>query len=264
MARVSALHTLVVCVVYFTIASTPIFDSIENVEMGFEHYAEKQSSFAAKYFPSLRMPLNTFVNVGYVVVGIYWLLKIYSLQTVLQPKEQYCFRVFAWMSTVYGSVQCLRIYTQLRFFALLDQWLTLPIFAWFYIIGHVIKYKWNAKLFIAIIAASSCSYFLSNFFFRGFEVALSIHIICDVAIALSLYKQYHSPRVTMLFFLTLFACGGFVVLKLADFELLKYGDIFAFVSGHFLSKICDILQIHWTFDFFLAIIFQRNKRLKQK
>ena len=260
MVLLSFLHSSIGFLTIALFAITPIFKTKPYIESGFEHYAEKQPQLVAHVFPALKMPLNTFVNVGYVVVGLYWLYKVQRLHRFFSKPQSYCFNVFAWLSTFYGPVQLLRIYTQHRTFGILDQWYTLPIFAWFFILAYTIAYNWSSKLSLVLILLSSASYFCVFMFEKGFEFVLALHILGDIVIAVLLLRRYNSSRLINLFFCTLLACAGFVCLKLADFELLRLGNIFSIISGHFLSKICDVLQIHFSLEFFSEIILQKQKR----
>ncbi|KAF3812439.1 hypothetical protein GH733_019575 [Mirounga leonina] len=83
-------------------------------------------------------------------------------------RARYLKDVFAGMALVYGLVRWLRIATQL-----LDQWLTLPIFAWLV--------AWRLSLDGCL---SLGSYGLALLHPCGFEVALGAHIAAAVGQAL--------------------------------------------------------------------------------
>ena len=108
----------------FAVVKTFTFFERANVELGFQHYAEK-----ADPNTFLKMPANACINLGYGLVGLYWLWKVNRRKKKLRDKA-FFYYVFAWMSMFYGLVQFGRIVTQTRLFAILDQWLTLPFFAW--------------------------------------------------------------------------------------------------------------------------------------
>lgn len=93
-----------------------------NVDLGYAHYAEKPFWLG----PWMALPANTFINGGYVIIGLYWLLKVY-LENISDSLQFYFF-VFNWMAILYGPVQLMRILTQKTEWAILDQWYTLPFF----------------------------------------------------------------------------------------------------------------------------------------
>ncbi|RMX37029.1 hypothetical protein pdam_00005066 [Pocillopora damicornis] len=82
-----------------------IFERV-NVELGLEYYAEKgdPSTF-------LKMPANASVNLGYLLVGLYWLWKIRKLEKKLKD-QAFFYYLFSWMSVFYALVQFGRIVTQ--------------------------------------------------------------------------------------------------------------------------------------------------------
>lgn len=86
-----------------------------DVELGLEYYAEKgdPSTF-------LKMPANASVNLGYLLVGLYWLWKIHKLEKKLKD-QAFFYYLFSWMSVFYALVQFGRIVTQTRLFAVIDQ-----------------------------------------------------------------------------------------------------------------------------------------------
>ena len=217
-----------------------------KVELGLEHYAERgdPSTF-------LKMPANASVNLGYVVVGVNWLWKIGKLRKKLKDQVHFYY-IFSWMSLFYGFVQFGRIVTQTRLFAVIDQWFTLPFFAWIVCWNeYVYRGCWKTGCYLAIMRISVLSYFAVLFHDQGFEAVLGLHILA--ALAYSLRTQWKpglgTERSRLSFILALSSCSGFVCLKLADHYLARYSSFQTF-TGHFWSKVCDIAQIHFAADFF--------------
>ena len=138
----------------FAVVKTFTFFERANVELGFQHYAEK-----ADPNTFLKMPANACINLGYGLVGLYWLWKVNRRKKKLRDKA-FFYYVFAWMSMFYGLVQFGRIVTQTRLFAILDQWLTLPFFAWI-VCWNEFMYRgyWQTSRYLFTLRVSVLSYF---------------------------------------------------------------------------------------------------------
>ncbi|XP_064606532.1 transmembrane protein 187-like [Liolophura sinensis] len=252
------------------------FDKV-NVELGYKHYAEE--TILIQWLPALRhilrMPLNTLVCIGYLVVGIHWLIHTEDLveEKSLMYTDGYVMTVFNWMSVFYGPLQCLRIVTQLHPFAVLDQWVTLPFFAWVVVWSvHCVRHNsqsWSTSIPVICVGLSLSSYCLTLVCNYGFEICLVIHIIASVVAGLRAYKRFSNDESRSSLLKAIFCCFGFVLLKVYDLEMKKLHWVFSTISGHFLSKICDIFQIHYVNSFFLNILITRyttekHKTLKKK
>jgi hypothetical protein len=247
---------LIACPVLFT----DIFCGV-STDLELDHYAEK-SGWAIHYLPSwLPLPANTFVNVGYVIVGVLWLLRITRLQNCRRLSAEHCydFYVFSWMSFFYGQVQCIRLITRFHWSAVLDQWYTLPIFAWVGIWSGDVCHQLQCGRSLAgftrtvLVLSSMMSYGLALWHELGFEVALAIHIVLVATFAWrahSVAPFVSYQKRTASFLKALLCCAGFVVLKLADHRLAAiWPPFFTILSGHFWSKVADFLQIHYTCQF---------------
>ena len=233
-----------------------IFDHAK-VELGFEHYAEK-----AQPDTFLKMPANATVNLGYSLVGVYWLWRVNKRKTKLRD-QAFFYYLFAWMSVFYGLVQFGRIVTQTRLFAVMDQWFTLPFFAWV-VCWNEFMYRgyWQSSRYFFMMRTSVLSYFVVLFHDFGFEAVLGIHILA--ALVYSLRTQYKpglgTYRSWISFTFAFISCAGFVFLKLADHHLAQY-SLFQTFTGHFWSKVFDVAQIHFAADFFQNL-GTRNKKAK--
>lgn len=250
------LPTTAVCFVVYH----GFFDDIFT-EVGEKHYAEKSYSTFKAIFPRwMKMPLNTIVNFGYVVVGAYWLAvtSVALKNKTVSEIDGHIFYVFNFMAVVYGPIQALRIITQQHRFAVLDQWYTLPFFMWVFLWGMYLKSKWSVFRAFIWMTWSICAYSMSLYHKHGFEVILSFHIFLAVLGAAFAYQKYPTSKCVYPFVMAMFSCIGFVVLKLADHQLPTYNPVFYTISGHFLSKICDILQIHYVNLYFQSIIGYRT------
>ncbi|XP_071818253.1 transmembrane protein 187-like [Apostichopus japonicus] len=226
-----------------------------SVDLGYEHYAERANSTLGPFkFPSwIRMPANTLVNIGYLLVGSLWLYRVaFAVNPVTSRKHEdlYLMSVFASMSCIYGMVQYSRIVTQSYVWSVLDQWYTLPFFSWTIVWSQKIQSGWNAKTTICIVLASILSYNLTLLHKFGFEVALGVHMVIAVYNGCRVLSLHFNQRRFILFCSVIFNCCGFVFLKLADFHLARFA-IFQELTGHFWSKICDFLQIHFTVMLFV-------------
>ncbi|XP_046358232.2 transmembrane protein 187-like isoform X2 [Haliotis rufescens] len=260
LASVSLFTVILAAIIY-----NGFFDSV-LIELGFQHYAEKPSNFNM-FFPSfVKMPLNTAVNVGYIFLGAYWcaITTICRENNVINDFDAFIFYLFNIMAGFYGAVQALRIITQIHGFGVMDQWSTLPFFMVVVIWGIYTKWGWNVPLFLFLIIVSLASYSLTLFTPIGFEIALGIHVVLAVTGALIGYSKYPCRNARHYFVLALLSCAGFIGLKLLDFELVKYHEIFNKVSGHFLSKIADIMQIHYVNEYFRSLVIQRFLLQKAK
>lgn len=225
---------------------TGVFDGI-FVQLGYEHYAEAPVAGLPAF---LAMPFNSLINVAYVLLGLYWLQR--TSRAPGRPVEargaRYLKDVFAGMALVYGPVQWLRIATQLHPAAVLDQWLTLPIFAWPVAWCLSLDRGWDPWLFLAIEGLSLGSYGLTLLHPHGFEVALGAHIAAAVAQALRAHRRHGTASSGTYLALGVLSCAGFVVLKLCDRQLARW-RLFQRLTGHFWSKVCDVLQFHFAFLF---------------
>src|SRR5690348_10028962 len=92
------------------------------IECGGEHYAEPYDSNS-----HLKMPMNALVNIGYILVGFSWLHFSYKRL----KRDNHLFIMFSLLAMIYGPIQYLRITQQSRLYGILDQWITLPFFAFF-------------------------------------------------------------------------------------------------------------------------------------
>jgi hypothetical protein len=232
-----------------------IFDAA-TTEIGLEHYAEKP----LESIPWM-MPLNTTINFGYIIVGFYWL---YFAKRNLPPKEQFFFNIFSWSVIIYGPAELMRFLTQSHHWAIIDQYYTLPIFAWVipWALHYIGSYSNEKAALIEVV--SILSYGLTLVTTIGFEIALGIHILLVLGIGSKCFTKYQSKKALTALILALLNCSGFVVLKLLDLHLPRINPVFELVSGHFLSKICDILQIHYTLEFFYIIYVTMSTTTKKK
>lgn len=224
-----------------------------KVELGFEHYAEKADPSTL-----LKMPVNASINLGYTLLGLYWLWKIQKLKKKLRD-QAFFYYMFSWMSVFYGLVQFGRIVTQTRVFAVMDQWFTLPFFAWVVCWNEfVYRGYWQTARYLTIMRISVLSYFIVLFHDLGFEAVLGLHIL---AALLYSFRTQCKPglgteRSRLSFAVAVISCTGFVCLKLADHYLAQY-TLFQTFTGHFWSKVCDVAQIHFVVDFFKNLQIQK-------
>ncbi|ESO95831.1 hypothetical protein LOTGIDRAFT_56839, partial [Lottia gigantea] len=219
---------------------------VAKTDIGLEHYAEKQhfKTIFPKWF---KMPFNTCINIGYILVGAYWCaITTLSMENkLISVVESYLFYIFNISAAYYGAVQTLRILTQRHEFAVLDQWLTLPFFMMVFIWGLYLKYGWSPWRAAILMTLSLTSYCLTLLTPYGFEIVLGCHILWAVTGGVLAYQRYPSSHSQLNFILACLFCIGFVILKLLDLHLVQYHTVFTILSGHFLSKICDILQIYY-------------------
>jgi len=242
-------------------------DSVQ-VHLGLDHYAESLSPLSTTWLP---MPFNAVVNVGYVAVGVFWILHVRNNAAwMMRADEAYLMYVLAWMLVLYGPVQLVRILSHWRAAGILDQWFTLPIFAWvgvacYEIGGRIGGGQSDDGLDFSrvelIVMLSVTSYGLALVFRRGFELALAAHIFGVVAQAWRVCHRGSSSSATMselhrrrqlrpAFVKAVLCCIGFVTLKLADWPLVHQLPVpFAVLSGHFWSKVADFLQAHFACRF---------------
>jgi len=237
-----------------------LMDDVQ-VHLGLQHYSESLSPLSTTWLP---MPFNTMVNFGYIAVSIFWILRVHSLLTrdAISVDHAYLMCVVAWMLLLYGPVQLVRIVTHSRVAGILDQWYTLPIFAWVGVscreIGQPLDLRntWSVGI---IMTLSVASYGLALQYRHGFEMALAAHIFCVVVQAWRVHqlsfpkRDLERKRRQVAFCRALVCCLGFVTLKLADWHLARLLPIpFAVFTGHFWSKIADFMQAHYSCQFLEA------------
>ncbi|OCT57985.1 transmembrane protein 187 [Xenopus laevis] len=251
-------HVAAACTVCLLIVNTGMLDNV-STELGYSHYAEKPVSWVPSF---LAMPCNSLVNLGYILVGGYWRCQDNKALGKEEQTRQYMKMIFSWMASIYGPVQWARIWTQSHYFAVLDQWFTLPIFSWACIWCNAILENWSTWHFLAIELLSCASYFLSLLHPLGFEVALAVHIIWAFVSGLRAQSKYGDASSIKYLTLTFTSCLGFVGLKLLDHWLAQY-FIFQRFTGHFWSKVCDILQFHYGFCFLNHLSQKQHFRRKK-
>ncbi|XP_043830741.1 transmembrane protein 187 [Dromiciops gliroides] len=238
-----------------------LFDDIFT-EVGYEYYAE----VPIEHYPAfVAMPFNSIINLGYILLGCYWLLK--NNQVIGNDKDvrqtRYLKDVFASMALLYGPVQWVRIWTQTHHSAILDQWLTLPIFAWLVVWCRYLEAGWHPWSFLFIECVSLASYSFTLLHYLAFDIILSLHILTAVWSAIRVHHQYGNKISAVYISLALLFCMGFIVLKLADHWLAKW-HIFRELTGHFWSKFCDIMQFHFAFLFLTYLSTSQRCCLENK
>ncbi|KAL1023595.1 hypothetical protein UPYG_G00043300 [Umbra pygmaea] len=247
------LHVLMPFCACLALASTGLFDRV-LVDMNYDHYAEKTVDYLPCY---LAMPFNSLINLGYIGIGIYWILQ--RTDSKRDPEAKYVKDVFALMAIAYGPVQWVRLATLRRVPAVLDQWFTLPMFAWVPVWCHFIEHGWRPRYAIAMEMCAIFSYGLALVHDQGFEVVLVIHIIFAAIKGVGVQRNHGDFRSLRYMVLALLSCSGFVVLKLLDHNLAQYRP-FKHFTGHFWSKVCDILQFHYSFCFLTHLSSIAQKR----
>jgi len=237
-----------------------LMDNVQ-VHLGLQHYSESLSPLSTAWLP---MPFNTIVNVGYIAVGIFWIQHVHSLLNTdaISADDAYLMCVFAWMVVLYGPVQLVRIVTHWRVAGILDQWYTLPIFAWAGVSCREIGQPsggrdiWSVGI---IMTVSVASYGLTLVHRYGFEVTLAVHITAVVTQAWwvhqrsSAQQEHDRQRRLAAFVRAVVCCIGFITLKLADWHLARFLTVpFTIFTGHFWSKIADFMQVHYSCQFLRA------------
>ncbi|XP_028669138.2 transmembrane protein 187 [Erpetoichthys calabaricus] len=245
------LHVVAAAGICATVAVSGALDAV-LVELGYEHYAEKPYHHLPAF---IAMPFNSLVNLGYLVLGARWLLRTDLGST----QAAYLKDVFAWMALVYGPVQWLRLATQARWAAVLDQWFTLPIFAWVPVWCDFIGHGWRPWYMIGVEVTSLGSFLLSLLHARGFEASLICHIAFAIAQGIRAQRLIGDSTSRRYLWLAMLSCAGFVFLKLLDHELANFWT-FRHLTGHFWSKVCDVLQFHFSFCFLTHLTRRRTPR----
>lgn len=224
-------------------------------EDGLEHYAEQPWTFSYSYVGWLKpftMPANTAINFLYTFVGIFWIYRIHKISrdsSVFKSHDVYMYYIFAWMAIDYSFVQLARIITQNHRIAILDQWYTFIIFSWIAAWLRQMYYGFSGTWNLFIVSLSCSSYVLTLLIPFGFEVALAVHISLGAFTGLKLTYDTRNKKLITVWIKVMLSCFGFVALKLLDHELTHVHDVFKYISGHFISKICDCLQFHYAFEF---------------
>ncbi|XP_055765236.1 transmembrane protein 187 [Salvelinus fontinalis] len=236
------LHVLVPFCVCVVLANTGLFNSV-LVDISYDHYAEKTVDYLPCY---LAMPFNSLVNLGYIFMGIYWLLQ--RTKGKRDTRADYVKDMFALMAIAYAPVQWVRLATLLRAPAVLDQWFTLPIFAWVLVWCDFIEHGWRPRYALTVELCSILSYGLSLVHDQGFEVALGCHVAFAVIKGVGVNRNHGDCHSRRYLGLAVLSCSGFVLLKLLDHTLARYRP-FQHLTGHFWSKVCDVLQFHYSFCF---------------
>ncbi|XP_041469802.1 transmembrane protein 187-like [Lytechinus variegatus] len=259
----SFLSVAVPLAVLVLIVHSGLFDSIK-VETGYDHYAEPADSKLGPIpFPScIKMPANALVNIGYMLVAMYWGIYIFisnNQLTSIQNMDAYLMYVLVWMMFLYAPVQFARIITQKQEWAILDQWVTLPIFAWVMVTCKTLLTDWQPKFVVLTILASLMSYNLVFTMEQGFDIALLPHIVYAVSASWDLCSKYTPPGYRRDFGMAVLMCAGFVVLKVCDFHLAQFW-IFQELTGHFWSKVCDALQAHFALQVLFKVSLIRGAR----
>ncbi|KAM6977930.1 transmembrane protein 187 [Aplochiton taeniatus] len=235
-------HVSVGAFVCIALANTNIFNNVV-VDVTYDHYAEKPVD-TLPFF--LAMPFNSIVNLGYICMGLYWLFQRDNYQK--DVAGLYMKDVFALMAIGYGPIQWVRLSTLRHTPAVLDQWFTLPIFAWVPVWIHFIEHGWRPGYAAAVELCSVLSYALALVHDLGFDVALVCHVAMALLKGVRVQVRHGDAHSRRYFCLAALSCSGFVILKLLDHTLAHYRP-FQHLTGHFWSKVCDVLQFHYSFCF---------------
>uniref|UniRef100_A0A8C6WUA4 Transmembrane protein 187 n=1 Tax=Neogobius melanostomus TaxID=47308 RepID=A0A8C6WUA4_9GOBI len=86
----------------------------------------------------------------------------------------------------------------------------------------------------------------------GFEAALCCHVLFAVYKGVQVQLRLGNHRTFRYLILAVLSCAGFVVLKLLDHWLAQFW-VSRRVTGHFWSKVCDVLQFHYSFCFLTTL-----------
>jgi len=285
--QVSAVHAsipvilgaVLVCYVVFQ----GHFSSNLGVNTGAEEYAEipDPSIYGERLIEDVKFPANAVVNVLYTAFGTYWVMRGFFIDQLLEaeatwmPSKKMVHRfasdafmtaVFGWMGVFYGPVQFLRISTQSHDWAVLDQWFTLPFFSWVFCWElYCLKPAFSKWWFVLIEIVSLASYCLTFYSELGFDAALGVHILTAVSGAIHLIRKFPERKLSTPFLCAIVCTMGFVFLKLGDHWLADQHRFFTILSGHFWSKICDALQIHFVCSLFFKFnSFEYEKLVEKK
>ncbi|XP_038589141.1 transmembrane protein 187-like [Micropterus salmoides] len=243
------LHVSAPFVLCVALANTSLFANVE-VDLSYDHYAEKRVDHMPGF---LAMPCNCLVNLAYICMGLYWLRWQGGISET--ERSRYMRQVFAFMAVFYGPVQWTRLAVLRRAPAVLDQWFTLPIFAWVPVWIRYIEQgpaKWRVSDAAALELFSILSYGLALAHERGFEMALGCHVALAAYKGVRVQLGHGDSRTRGYMLLALLSCAGFVVLKLLDHWLARQ-SLFQRLTGHFWSKVCDVLQFHFSFCFLTTL-----------
>ncbi|XP_067832309.1 transmembrane protein 187 [Heptranchias perlo] len=238
------LHVLLLYGLCIAVIATGLLDGVPT-ELGYEHYAERPVPWLPR---CLAMPCNSLVNLGYLAAGAYWLRR----RPAAYHKD-----AFAWMAVGYGPVQWVRLATQAQRPAALDQWVTLPIFAWVPVwAAHLLGDEGGraGRVALAAEAASLASFAL------GFELALGCHVLAAVLAGLRAQAGLGDRTSRRHLALAVACCAGFVGLKLLDLRLAGWGLPCPRLTGHFWSKVCDVLQFHHSCRFLQRLELRKRRR----
>lgn len=249
------LHVSIPLATCVALATTSLFDGVQ-VDLSYEHYAERRVDYLPAF---LAMPCNCLVNLAYVITGLYWLR--WRGDVTDTERSRYMRQVFALMALCYAPVQWTRLALLRRAPAVLDQWFTLPLFAWIPVwvdfIGRA-PAKWRAA---ALELVSVLSYGLALVHERGFEAALGCHIALAIYKGVRAQREHGDGGTRRYLLLALASCAGFVVLKLLDHWLARHW-LFQRFTGHFWSKVCDALQIHYSLRFLTTLAARTRAKRK--
>ena len=265
MFRSTFLHAVGSALVMITIiSSTTIFDTL-RFDKGSDEYAEKP-------WPSMplfcAMPLNTLVNLVYTIVGFYWLCR----RRQHSANDNYSC-AFAWMTITYSGIQFCRIATQQHIFCVLDQWYTLQMASYVLAWAFSLLFDdgtWSLLKVMMIEFLSCLSYpILVLSHSHGFEMALAVHLIlifsATIRLHSNLQKKNNASLLLCLICMGTICCTGFVLFDILEFYLAaRWPSVFTVCSGHFLSRLCDTMQIHCVIALFTTIEDCKHKGRKIK
>ncbi len=241
-------HVLIPFLLCIALANTHIFDKV-LVDVTYDHYAEKKVDNLPAF---LAMPFNCLINLGYILLGIYWILQPMSDNRDTRAAA-YTKDVFALMAVAYGPVQWVRLATLRRAPSVLDQWFTLPIFAWVLVWCHVVDKGWSSRYALMVESCSVLSYGLALFHDRGFEAALGFHIAFAAFKGVRAQMSLGDTASMRYLCLALLSCAGFVLLKLLDHSLAEYW-VFQNLTGHSGPKFATFCSFITAFVFSLALV----------
>ena len=252
--------------VLLVLAKHDLFQSAA-VDTSLSHYAER----AATWWPwpdIVPMPLNAVVNVGYVLVGFYWLRRLPQLG--LSRAQQDLIYPWIWLCTLYAPIQLLRVVTLSQYWAVLDQWFTLPMFAWAaagsytfpWLLEDEQKAPTGVRLRWLAVTTSALAYLVAPLHPLAYDLVLAIVIPTTVFLGVRTTMYCWTPETTRALVAVIGWLSVFIVPKVLDLHLAAIHPAFTLLSGHCISKVGDFMQIHYCCVYAERVIKQRQQMQK--
>lgn len=262
------LDVSVVIAVVCILSRRGLFDG-GDVEVGYDGYGEYPSVYSRVLPRWLRMPFNTLVNTLYLLCGWYWLHstnleeeKQAETKTLRGPllmplEDAYLFRVYSWMCAYRGLLQALFMVVQDYRLASLCELSRLLTISWCIMWSlHLLEWLRGSAVRYAVATSLSVAHFVLHIREpHGYERVQVHHGTALALLVVYMQLKYGDIAHSLLSIAVAAVCSLlFAAASRNDLGLAQLSSpVFRVLSGHFWSRVAEVLMIHFVACFMFSI-----------